>query len=91
MRIQINKLLKTYIKRINKDYLNRDDKGLIETYLKEFVKDMEKDMQLLEHDICSLVKAECISISRAREILNIKHLEDMRKIYEVYAKRRNHG
>ena len=86
MRTQINKLLKIYIKRIDKDYLISDEKKLVKTYLKEFVKDMRNDMQLLEYDICSLLQAECITISRAREILGIKYLGDMKNMYEVYAR-----
>jgi len=41
----------------------------------------------LQDDICSLVKAELITMSRAREILEIKYMEDMRDIYNKYHKR----
>lgn len=41
----------------------------------------------LRDDICSFVKAELITMSRAREILEIKYMEDMRDVYNKYHKR----
>ena len=42
------------------------------------------NLKQLEYDICSLVEAELITMSRAREILGIKYMEEMRDIYENY-------
>ena len=41
----IKKLLRTYKQRVKKDYLNDQEKGLIITYLEEFVKDLLKKEQ----------------------------------------------
>ena len=51
---------------------------------------MKRNEQLLRDDICSLVKAERITMSRAREILCLKYLEDMRNIYFKYIRRTEH-
>lgn len=80
------------VRAIYKDNLDLTDKGIntltdiAEEEILDLIKKTSRNEQLLEEDICSLVKAELITMSRAKEILCIKHM-DMRKIYQIYAKK----
>ncbi len=42
---KIQKLLKKYKKRIRRDYIGEEDKGLVITYLEEFVRDILTPVQ----------------------------------------------